>query len=263
MTPPAPEAGAPAAYPRRPTPSTQNWGLDPHPAAPAEPRVATPIATPVAPAAARAPVPPQVHRAPAAAPPAVESAEAERPEPSPAPPEAAHAAARQKVTAEVAPTWRRLLAWVADVAALALLSGLFLWGATALVHHGPASRQSGLDWLAETLLAYRRLWVPGALLLSVLTVLYLTLFTALGGQTPGKWLMGLRVIDRSGGCPSPLRSAVRAALAVGSGLLGLLGFFFVLVDRRGQALHDKLAGTFVVWGASTSPARKAALLSGP
>jgi uncharacterized RDD family membrane protein YckC len=154
--------------------------------------------------------------------------------------------APQLVRAEVAPTWRRLLAWGADTVALGLLAGLFLWGATALVHHGTPSRQSGLDWLAETLLTYRKLWIPGALLLAVLAILYLTLFTALGGQTPGKRLLGLRVIDRTGACPSPLRSAIRAALAVGSGLLGLLGFFLVLIDRRGQALHDKLAGTFVV-----------------
>ena len=183
------------------------------------------------------------------------------------PAEGVPAAAPQKVRAQVAPTWRRLLAWVADVAALALLAGVFLWGATALVHHGTPSRQSGLDWLAETLLAYRKLWVPGALLLAVLTVLYLTLFTALGGQTPGKWLLRLRVIDSSGGCPSPLRSAVRAALAVGSGLLGLFGFFFVLLDRRGQALHDKLAGTFVVSDVSPFGLRpaagKAGLLAGP
>jgi uncharacterized RDD family membrane protein YckC len=175
---------------------------------------------------------------------------------------------RQKVNAEVAPTWRRLLAWVADLAALALLAGVFLWGATKMVHHGTPSRQSGLDWLAETLLAYRQLWVPGALLLAVLSVLYLTLFTALGGQTPGKWLLRLRVIDRTGACPSPLRSAVRAALAVASGLLGLLGFFFVLVDRRGQALHDKLAGTFVVsdaaaFGLRPSAGKAGILPSGP
>jgi uncharacterized RDD family membrane protein YckC len=157
-------------------------------------------------------------------------------------------AAPQKVLAEVAPAWRRLLAWGADLAALALVAWLFLLLATALVHHGSPSRQSGLDWLAETLLAYRKLWVPGGLLVSLLAILYLTLFTALGGQTPGKWLLGLRVIDRSGGCPSPLRSAARAALAVGSAVLGLLGFFVMFLDRRGQALHDKLAGTFVVLG---------------
>jgi uncharacterized RDD family membrane protein YckC len=61
---------------------------------------------------------------------------------------------------------------------------------------------------------------------------------------------------------------VRAALAVASGLLGLLGFFFVLVDRRGQALHDKLAGTFVVsdaaaFGLRPSAGKAGILPSGP
>ncbi|HUB06792.1 MAG TPA: RDD family protein [Myxococcales bacterium] len=158
------------------------------------------------------------------------------------------APALQSVQAHVAPRWRRLLAWVADLAALAMVVAMFLWVATRMVHHGSPSRQTGLDWLAETLLSYRKLWIPGGSLAAVLAVLYLTLFTALGGQTPGKRLLGLRVIDRAGGCPSPLRSGFRAAFAVASGALGLFGFFLVLVDRRGQALHDKLAGTFVVVG---------------
>ncbi|MHB8420094.1 MAG: RDD family protein [Myxococcales bacterium] len=205
----------------------------PRPAQPAAPPLPRPSPAAVAPVA-----PPSRPAAIAATP-----APAISPPPDPAP-----GAEPEPARARVAPLWRRLLAWGVDLATLALVAALFLWVATRMVHHGPPSRQGGLDWLAETLLSYRKLWLPGALLVSVLSVLYLTLFTALGGQTPGKRLLGLEVIDRSGRCPSPVRSAFRAVCAVAGGALGLFGFFLVLVDRRGQALHDKLAGTFVVVG---------------
>jgi uncharacterized RDD family membrane protein YckC len=146
----------------------------------------------------------------------------------------------------VAPLWRRLLAWTVDAALLAgILFGLLSLG-KALVVHGPPSRLDGLDYVAETLWSYQRLWQPAAILCGVLCTGYLALFTALGGQTPGKRLLGLSVIDRRGGNPGLLRSGSRSILALVSGTLMLMGFFLVLVDRRRQALHDKLSGTFVV-----------------
>jgi uncharacterized RDD family membrane protein YckC len=128
---------------------------------------------------------------------------------------------------------------------------LILWGflqmASGLVHRGsPPSRPGGLDWLTETLLVYARVWIPALGLFSLITVGYLALFTALGGQTPGKRLLGLQVVDANGDEPGLLRSALRALLALGSGLMVLMGFLLVLFDRRRQALHDKLAHTYVI-----------------
>lgn len=147
---------------------------------------------------------------------------------------------------EVAPLWRRLGAWSIDFTLLSAMLWGFLLLAAGLVRHGPPSRQAGLDWLAETVLAYAKLWPPALALFCLLTVGYLGLFTALGGQTPGKRVFGLQVVDASGRGPSVLRSAFRALFALGSGLLVLMGFLLVLFDRRHQALHDKLSGTFVV-----------------
>jgi uncharacterized RDD family membrane protein YckC len=146
----------------------------------------------------------------------------------------------------VAPVWRRAGAWLVDATVLFAIVWGFLWMATGLVHHAPPSRQSGLDWLAETLLAYGKVWVPALGLFSLITVGYLALFTALGGQTPGKRLFRLQVVDSTGADPSIFRSAVRAVLALGSGLLVLMGFLLVIFDRRRQTLHDKLARTFVI-----------------
>jgi uncharacterized RDD family membrane protein YckC len=146
----------------------------------------------------------------------------------------------------VAPIWRRLCAWLVDAALLLLILWGFLWLATGLVHRGSLSRQEGLDWVAETLLSYASIWIPTLGLFSLITVGYLALFTALGGQTPGKRLLGLQVVDASGAEPGILLSALRAFLALGSGLLVLMGFLLVLFDRRRQALHDKLAHTYVI-----------------
>jgi uncharacterized RDD family membrane protein YckC len=163
---------------------------------------------------------------------------------TPAPPIAADTVATKVVT--VAPLWRRLLAWTVDASLLAaILFGMLALG-KSLVAHGPPSRLDGLDYLAETVWSYQKLWQPAALLCGVLCVCYLALFTALGGQTPGKRLLGLSVIDRRGHPPGVGRSGARALFALVSGLFMLMGFFLVLVDRRRQALHDKLSGTFVV-----------------
>jgi uncharacterized RDD family membrane protein YckC len=146
----------------------------------------------------------------------------------------------------VAPVWRRLSAWLVDsVLLLAIVCG-FLWMAAGLVHRGVPSRQAGVDWLSETVLALSGVWLPALALFSVITVGYLALFTALGGQTPGKRLLGLQVVDANGDEPGIPRSALRALLALGSGLLVLMGFLLVVFDRRRQALHDKLAHTYVI-----------------
>lgn len=146
--------------------------------------------------------------------------------------------------ARVAPLWRRLCAWCVDLVLISSVSLLFFVAAAAIVRRdllGP-----GLDVLAEPSRATGMLWLLGLSLFGLLTLLYLALFTALGGETPGKRLLGLRVIDRWGQAPSAGRSLVRAGLALGSAAFALTGFFLVLFDRRRQALHDKLAGTFVV-----------------
>jgi uncharacterized RDD family membrane protein YckC len=146
----------------------------------------------------------------------------------------------------VAPLWRRLLAWTIDALVLGVILFALLWMGKAMVAHGPPSRLDGIDYVVETLWSYQKLWQPAALLCGVLCAVYLALFTALGGQTPGKRVLSLSVIDRKGANPGLLRSGVRAVFALVSGTLMLMGFFLVLVDRRRQALHDKLSGTFVV-----------------
>lgn len=78
-------------------------------------------------------------------------------------------------------------------------------------------------------------------------------FWVLLGQTPGKLLLGLRIM-RVNGRPISIRCAlVRYAGYWLSALPLGLGFLWVLVDARRQGWHDKLAGTYVMYAPRPRP----------
>lgn len=68
----------------------------------------------------------------------------------------------------------------------------------------------------------------------------------LAGQTPGKRLMGLLVVETNGERLKLGRALLRWLGYWLSGIL-FLGFLWILVDNRRQGFHDKLARTFVVY----------------
>jgi uncharacterized RDD family membrane protein YckC len=82
---------------------------------------------------------------------------------------------------------------------------------------------------------------------------YHLFFLVLIGQTPGKALMGLRVVTLQGRRLSPWRALLRIAAYLVSGLPLFLGFFWILVDDRRQGWHDKLAGTCVIYTWAARP----------
>jgi uncharacterized RDD family membrane protein YckC len=77
--------------------------------------------------------------------------------------------------------------------------------------------------------------------------LYFTLFLAWwGGRTPGKYLLGLRVVRLSGE-PIGLWYAFERFGGYAAGLAtGLLGFVQLYWDPNRQALHDRVARTVVI-----------------
>jgi uncharacterized RDD family membrane protein YckC len=69
----------------------------------------------------------------------------------------------------------------------------------------------------------------------------------LAGGTPGKRLLGLRVVDASGESPGVARSFVRAvSWLVLSTPFANFGFWLALFQPRTRTLHDLAAGTYVV-----------------
>lgn len=81
----------------------------------------------------------------------------------------------------------------------------------------------------------------------LITMLYFVLFFRFGGQTPGKRLFRLKVIDLEGKPRlSWYQCFERAHGYVCSGLFLSLGFWQVLWDRHGLTMHDKIADTTVI-----------------
>jgi uncharacterized RDD family membrane protein YckC len=141
------------------------------------------------------------------------------------------------VTASPAALWRRVGAWLVDLAVVVGLVTGFLAAAVQVIAPGKAG-------LAQQLLAVA---LPGAALAGLLAFVYGALFAFLWrGRTPGRRLLGIHLVDTTGHAPGPLRALVRAGLSLVSFGLFLSGFWLALFDRHGQTLHDKLTRTFVV-----------------
>jgi uncharacterized RDD family membrane protein YckC len=101
-------------------------------------------------------------------------------------------------------------------------------------------------------------WRRHALQLWVLAVAgaYFAWFWTHGGQTLPMKTWRLRLVRGDGGTVSLARALHRYAIAV-LGLLALgLGFFWALVDRDRQFLHDRLAGTALVDAGAQAPPRE-------
>lgn len=66
------------------------------------------------------------------------------------------------------------------------------------------------------------------------------------GQTAGMRAWRLKLVNEGGDRASPTQCAIRILLAPFSLLLFGLGYLWCLVDKNGDAIHDKLSGTRVV-----------------
>lgn len=91
------------------------------------------------------------------------------------------------------------------------------------------------------------------ILTAVFILAYHVFFWVFAGQTPGKALLGLRLVTSTGRRLSPWRAALRFTAYFISALPLYLGFLWVLVDDRRQAWHDKIAGTLVIYTWAARP----------
>ena len=66
------------------------------------------------------------------------------------------------------------------------------------------------------------------------------------GQTPGKLMLGLRVVKKNGKRVSWLDALLRNVFGYMVSGLFLLGYLWAAFDRERQTWHDKMAGTVVV-----------------
>lgn len=112
-----------------------------------------------------------------------------------------------------------------------------------------ASIIDGLILLSTFLLVYilfKSRAVELNILASFVSLLYNVLFIWKKGATPGKMLMNIEVVSTSFQTLGLWQAILRESLGKTiSGLFFNLGYFWVLFDRKKQALHDKIAHTYV------------------
>jgi len=157
------------------------------------------------------------------------------------------ATARAGLRVRVAGFWRRALAFAVDGVILLVLFGA-LGGLSAMLLHRPLPRlsQLGPDYLVDVAVNGDALTLTGLALFAVLALAYFAVFHGLVGQTVGKRLLGIRVIDGFGERLSFGRAVLRSFGYVASSLLLLLGFLWIAFDREKRGLHDWIADTYVI-----------------
>ncbi|MFI7704471.1 RDD family protein [Nonomuraea sp. NPDC049480] len=133
--------------------------------------------------------------------------------------------------------WRRLFAGVLDWLIINIVSTPFTWTSWGYVWDGARG-------------VWDRYPVEHTFLAGLVAFLYFWLLHAFwNGQTLGKKLWAIRVVQETGAKIGVAQAAVRQAVAVVLDWLccvgALLDLGWILFDPRKQALHDKAARTVV------------------
>lgn len=87
---------------------------------------------------------------------------------------------------------------------------------------------------------------------AILSLVYYVSYWSTSGQTIGKTMLGLKVVDRTGSPPSTGKAVLRYLGYLISAAIFSLGFIWIAFDQKRQGWHDKIAGTYVV-EATTEP----------
>jgi uncharacterized RDD family membrane protein YckC len=142
---------------------------------------------------------------------------------------------------------RRAAAALVDLMLLlALTAAVTIAMALALGVPIPGLRELGPDLLVAGILDRNPMAVGAVGLFLGMAGLYELYFAGMAGQTLGMRLMGIRLISFRGRAPGPARGLVRLLALVPSLLPAGLGWLWALFDREHRALHDHLAGTYVI-----------------
>lgn len=94
-----------------------------------------------------------------------------------------------------------------------------------------------------------------ALLFPEIYAVYGVLFIGLKGQTPGKRVLGIMVVNADGNVPGIGRAILREIIGKFVSAIALsLGYIWIGIDARKRGWHDYIGGTYVI----RKPAARAA-----
>ncbi|HEU20687.1 MAG TPA: RDD family protein [Deltaproteobacteria bacterium] len=134
--------------------------------------------------------------------------------------------------------WRRAIAFVIDKAILFFIS-------VPLIVIGSLILDTGLSFDPESLMT-------GPFLIAyygttiLLNMVYFTYFHGSIGQTPGKMMLGLRVVPMTGDQMTFGIAFLRWVGYIISELIVNLGFIWIAFDGRKRGWHDMIAATYVI-----------------
>jgi uncharacterized RDD family membrane protein YckC len=141
--------------------------------------------------------------------------------------------------------WRRLVAYAIDKVILYFTSLFLLVVAFLALGRGGFSLSS-IAATGDIPRGMGLFVVIYAIAMFVTDMIYFIWFHGSVGQTPGKMLLGLRVIQASGEQMTFSAAFLRWVGTLVSGLFLSLGYLWIAVDGKKQGWHDKIAATLVI-----------------
>jgi len=156
---------------------------------------------------------------------------------------------RQAPQVYVVGFWKRFVAAAIDFGVVVPSALIITWLVSAISGvRLPAETLHLLDidlWI-DLLLATDPAIIMGVVLFIAIGMTYLLVFHIVVGRTLGMRVMKLRIIDIYGDRPSPARCVGRCAGYLASAATLFLGFLWMGFDSEKRALHDWIAGTYVI-----------------
>lgn len=142
--------------------------------------------------------------------------------------------------------WRRLIAFAVDNTIIIIVFFILSLVITAAFIFGLMSGNNSnvlAGWSDPAHVT--AITIVATALYLILSLAYFTYFHGIKGQTPGKMLLGLKVLTTEGKPVGFGLAFLRSVGYVVSSIL-YLGFLWAAFDRRKQGWHDKIAQTVVI-----------------
>jgi uncharacterized RDD family membrane protein YckC len=153
---------------------------------------------------------------------------------------------RETPALEFAGFWRRLAASLIDVFALAVVCSVVILTIAPYHWFGFDGLWGSSDVLDEPVWRAVPYVIAGNLLSLLVNIAYFVLFWIWRGQTPGKMLLGIRLVRQDGSKVTIGIALLRYLGYIVSSAILFIGFIWIAFDSRKQGFHDKMAETYVV-----------------
>lgn len=151
----------------------------------------------------------------------------------------------EEIDKHLAARGKRLLAYLIDILPIILLIFVIFYSFLGFDEILGNYLSRGDDIEPRIVFLKQRNWIRD--ISFVIWIAYGTVMEASSMQgTFGKNAMGIKVIDANGNRLSPIKSTARNLCKIISYIVILLGFVWILFDKKKQGWHDKLNNTFVV-----------------